>query len=94
MYRSNIWKYYFYKLFTSLEITVPIYVLFLLENNLSMTQVMILQSFYTFLIFIFELPSGVFADLYGRKNSLIFSSIFLTLAFITFGIGKFYFVFF
>lgn len=93
-YNANIWKFYLYKVFTSLQITVPIYVLFLLANNLSMTQVMLLQSFYTFLIFFFEIPSGVFADLYGRKNSLILSSIFLTFAFITFGFGRMYIIFF
>ncbi len=93
-YDANIWKFYFYKVFTSLELTVPIYVLFLLANNLSMTQVMLLQSFYTFLIFFFEIPSGVFADLYGRKKSLILASFFLTLAFLVFGLSQIYFSFF
>lgn len=92
-YLTNIGKFYIYKIFTSLQITVPIYVIFLLANDLSMTQVMVLQSFYTALIFLFEVPSGVFADLYGRKNSLILSSIFLTTAFLIFGIGRNYVIF-
>lgn len=94
IYNSNIWKFYVYKIFTSLEITVPIYVLFLLSNNLSMTQVMVLQTVYTIFIFLLEIPSGMFADFFGRKNSLIISSVFLTLAFITFGISELYFIFF
>lgn len=93
-YDANIWKFYLYKVFTSLQVTVPIYVLFLLSNNLSMTQVMLLQSFYTLLIFFFEIPSGVFADLYGRKKSLILSSFFLTLAFLVFGLSQTYILFF
>lgn len=93
-YESNIWKFYTYKILTSLDITVSIFVLFLLANSLSMTQVMILQSVYTFFIFLFEIPSGVFADMYGRKTSLILSSLFLTIAFLVFGFNSLYLIFF
>ena len=75
-YSSNIWKFYAYKILVSLQISVPIYVLFLLDNNLTMTQVMILQTINTILVLLFELPSGIFADYIGRKTSLITASFF------------------
>lgn len=87
-YSSNIWKFYAYRILVSLEISVPIYVLFLLDNNLSMTQVMILQAINTILSCVFELPSGMFADFFGRKKTLVISSVFLALSFFVLGFGS------
>ncbi len=72
---SNIWKFYIARFVGRFEFIAAILVLFLLSNNLTMTQVMILQSFFTIIIFAMELPSGVIADLFGLKKTLILSQL-------------------
>ncbi|MHA1898550.1 MAG: MFS transporter [Promethearchaeota archaeon] len=44
-------------------------------GNLNIVQIMLLQSWYLFWIFILEIPSGSFADFYGRKKTLIIAAI-------------------
>ena len=63
-YANNIWKFYLFKIAGALELTIAIYVLFLLANNLSITQVMILETIFMCLILLFEIPSGIFADFF------------------------------
>jgi len=92
-YASNIWKYYLFIFFGRLELTVSIFVLFLLANNLNMTQVMILETIFTITVFILEIPSGVFADRVGRKISLVLSNLSLSISFLIFGLGHSFFTF-
>lgn len=50
---------------------MPIIVPFYQDNNLSITEIMILKSVYSVVIVILELPSGYFADVIGRKKTLV-----------------------
>lgn len=86
-YESNIWKFYLFMFLNGLELTIPIYVLFLLANNLSMTQVMILEVIFIVLTLGLEVPSGAFADLYGRKTAFIISDLSFVIGFLIFGFG-------
>lgn len=72
----------------ALEFTMSIYVLFLLDLGLSMTQVMILEMIFMFAIVLLEVPSGVFADLFGRKNSLLIAKICLSIGFLMVGLAE------
>jgi len=56
-------------------LTMPIVVLFYKDNGLDMQQVFILQAIYSIAIVALEIPSGYFADVLGRKNSLIAGAI-------------------
>lgn len=56
------------------------YVLFLLSKGLDFFQVMLVNLAFMVGIFIFEIPTGAYADYFGRKKSVILSSIFLMLA--------------
>lgn len=56
-------------------LTMPIVVLFYKDNGLDMSQVFILQAIYSISIVALEIPSGYFADVLGRKNSIIAGSI-------------------
>jgi hypothetical protein len=70
VYESNIWKFYLFKIVGAMELTISIFVLFLLTNNLSMTQVMTLETIFIAIVLLLEVPSGAFADLFGRKFSV------------------------
>lgn len=64
---------------------IPILVPFLSEW-FSMRQIFILEASYAVMLLIFEIPSGYFADIFGRKRSMIVGSLLSCI-----GIGVFVF---
>lgn len=93
-YKSNIIKIYFFTIFRSLDLYMPIYIIFFLANSLTMTQIMILQTYYTLTILLFEIPSGVIADQTGRKKTIIFGIILQIIGLLVFFLGQEYLIFF
>ncbi len=83
--QANIWKYYVFNAFRELLFFAPIIVLFLQENGLSFTEIMILQSFFSICIVLLEVPTGAVADKIGRKQSMIYGSGSLVLGAIIYG---------
>ncbi|RME62044.1 MAG: MFS transporter, partial [Candidatus Dadabacteria bacterium] len=53
---------------------MPVIVLFFKENGLSMKDVFILQALFSVAVVIFEIPSGYFSDVVGRRTTLIVGS--------------------
>lgn len=90
---SNIWKFYLYEILYSLMFFTPIIVLFYQNNGLSLTQIMIIQSINSVAWIILEIPSGYFADVVGRKQSLMLTGIFATISMLTFGFANSFFQF-
>lgn len=82
--KQNIWKFYLYRFFASLIFSAPIFVLFLLDNGLSMTQVMLLQAVYTALSMLFTVPAGLLADKIGRQKILACNSLFALLGWLVY----------
>ena len=85
---DNIWKIHLRKILSSFTLFTPIIVLFFLENNLSMTEVALLQTIYSVTIVGLEVPSGYFADIYGRRISLTVSGLFLAAGIGLYSIGS------
>ncbi|KKQ27508.1 MAG: Nitrate/nitrite transporter [Candidatus Magasanikbacteria bacterium GW2011_GWC2_37_14] len=85
--KSNIWKYYFYEIMDGMFFSVPIMVLFWQENGLSLSQIMILQSLYSIAAVLLEVPTGYFADVFGRKKTLALGGLFWALGIITYSLG-------
>lgn len=72
----------------------PVFVLFLQENGLSLGQVMILQTYYTLLALMLEIPTGIFADKWGRKTAIFYSTLFMAIGSTVYGFGRSFAVFF
>lgn len=87
-FRSNITKLYLYRFFESMLFAIPVFVLFLTENGLSMTQVMVLQSAYLAIIILLAVPAAAFSDLYGRRNALILSSLLFLIGWSAYAFGR------
>ena len=84
--KGNIRKYYFYQFFQHLGFFSPVIVLFWQSRGLSLTQIMLLQSIYAIAVVILELPTGAFADYFGKKISLILGSFSACLGFIIYSL--------
>lgn len=83
--KINIRKYYLFQFFNNLAFFTPVIVLFWQANGLSMTQIMILESIYAIGVSILELPTGAFADYFGKRTSLIVGTIFWTIGILWYG---------
>ncbi len=71
-YYSNVWKIYLFELFKGLSFFGAILVPFFTERgHLNYEQIFFLQAWFMFWIFVMEVPTGAFADRFGRKNSLV-----------------------
>ena len=66
---------------------IPVYVLYFRHYNLNLFQIALMASIFEASILIFELPTGILADIYGRKISV-------TLSALTLFIGGFIFILF
>ena len=75
--KSNLWKLYGYKLFSSFWLIAPILIPFYQSNGLSGTQVFVIQAIYALALLIFEIPSGYLSDVIGRKKTLIIGAVLL-----------------
>ncbi|MGB2925020.1 MAG: MFS transporter [Limnothrix sp.] len=63
---------------------IPIIVLFYESHGLSLEQAVILKAILSAAFFIGEIPSGYFADHFGRKTSLICGSLFWLIGWLTY----------
>ncbi|ASS76743.1 hypothetical protein CIG75_18565 [Tumebacillus algifaecis] len=80
--RNNVWLIYGYTFATGLFFDRALWVLFLVERGMNMAQVGLLESLLHFAILFFEVPTGIVADLYGRRKSMLigtFISLFYAL---------------
>ena len=62
-------------------------------GGLSFFQIMLLQSFFTAMIVILEIPSGAIADFLGRKTALVLSALSIALAAYTYSIIPNFYIF-
>ena len=79
--------------FRGFEFGIPIYALYLQEQLFTILNLTLMFSIYSFSILISEMPSGVIADLFGRKKTLILSNCFALIAIIFLSIGGSIFMF-
>lgn len=60
---------------------IPIFIPYLNKFSISMSQIFILQVAFGVTVGIFEVPSGYFCDLFGRKITILIGSFFYGLSF-------------
>lgn len=84
---KQIWKFCFYGLLKNLKFFEPYLLIYLLGMGMSFLKIGILYSIREIVTYIFEIPSGIFADNYGKKKELMTCFVFYIISFIFFFIG-------
>lgn len=88
----QIIKFCYYGFLKNLRFFEPFLVLYLLSMDLNLFMIGILYSIREIVNYIFEVPSGVFADNFGKKTELSLCFIFYIISFIFFFIGQSYWI--
>lgn len=91
--KKQITKFGFYGFFKNLRFFDPVLLIYLYSHGLTAFHIGILYAIREVIIYIFEIPSGVFADRYGKKTELILCFIFYIFSFAVFAIGTAFWMF-
>lgn len=75
-YKDNVMKNYFYTLFTSIDLTRGIWMIYIATKGISLVQLGILEAIFHITSFLMEIPTGMVADVLGRKASRVFGRVF------------------
>jgi len=86
--KKQLIKFSFYGFLKNLRFFDPYLYLYFIESGLEFTQIGLLLAVREIIIYIFEIPSGVFADRFGKKTELIISFMFYIVSFILFYLGN------
>lgn len=85
-WEANIWKSYLFNFFMGLHfISGVLLPFFLTWGNLTFVGVMLLQSYFTMMVLVFEIPCGAIADYISRKFSLILGALITAFAALIYG---------
>ncbi|MBF9014143.1 MULTISPECIES: MFS transporter [unclassified Oceanispirochaeta] len=88
------YKFCFYGFLKNLRFFDAFFILFLIEKGLNFTQIGTLYALREITTNLFEIPSGIIADNFGRKRSLIASLLVYIISFLIFYISDNYWLFF
>ena len=83
-----LWPFYLTKLLLGLSVVVtPFLIIYFQDKGYSFFQIELMAAVVFFAVFLFEVPTGAIADLYGRKISVFFG-------YLTLGVTSFLIAFF
>ena len=84
--RGITWRYYLYSFLTGLTFYTAALIPFYTDwGHISLTQVQFLQAWLMFWAFVLEIPTGVIADRFGRKISVVLGCFITFLSFLLYG---------
>lgn len=90
---KDIIKFNIYMFLKQTLFIFPIIVLFYQSNGLSMTQVMIIQSFFALSTFLLEIPTGALGDLLGYKFTLVLGTFSFSVGMVIYALSSTFIMF-
>lgn len=81
---KQIKKFCYYGFFKNLRFFEPYLLIYLLTLGYSLFTIGLLFAFREIIVYLFEIPSGMIADHYGKKKELLLCFIFYIISFISF----------
>ena len=85
--KNQILKFSFYGFLKNLRFFDPYLYLYFIDAGLEYAQIGLLLTVREVIIYVFEIPSGVLADRFGKKTELIISFAFYIISFVLFYLG-------
>ena len=86
IWKSNIWKSYLIHFIEGFHLISGILLPFFLTwGRITFVEIMFLQSYFTIMILLFEIPCGAIADYISRKFSLLLGSLSVAFAALVYG---------
>lgn len=85
--KNNIWKFYVVKAL-GIYFIAPIRIIYLLSFGLTFSQIGLMELAAAIAIIILEIPSGIYADMFGRKKSRLIAYLLSFLAFCLLSFGS------
>jgi len=79
--RRNVPKLYFFSFFTMFFVSIPVWVPYFQGHGFTMQDVFTVQAIFALAVALFEIPSGYFCDLNGRRKTLIAGGVCYAIAF-------------
>lgn len=76
-----------------IQVISAIYVTFLIKNGLSLLEVNLVNMSFYLTLFICEIPTGAFADIFGRKKSFVLACVLMCLSMLVYGCSHTFFGF-
>lgn len=73
--KRNVYKDYIFTLLQNVDFTRGIWMIYLAEKGMSLTQIGLLETIFHITSFSMEVPTGAVADIFGRKVSRILGRI-------------------
>lgn len=90
---TQYYKFCIYGFLKNFRFFDAFFILFLVDKGLSYTEIGLLYAIREIVINIFEIPSGILADTYGRRNVLAFSFLIFMISFILFYFSNGFWIF-
>lgn len=92
-HKKQITKFGFYGLLKNLRFFEPYLIIYFLSAQLNLFHIGLLISIREIIIYLFEIPSGVIADRYGKKTELVICFFFYLASFLMFFISTEFYMF-
>lgn len=93
MLNDNKTKFYLWNFFKTITFYSPIITIYYKSNALSFTNMMLLQTCYTAIVLIFNIPTSVWSDMYSRKKLMVIATLLNAFGFALYGLGNTFTVF-
>jgi len=90
---NNIWKLQVIRGLQGLSVSIPVIVLIFHASGLSMQDVFTIQAWFAIVVIMCEIPSGYFADMYGRKSAIVVGTLFVCLGFCAYAFASGFWMF-
>ena len=68
-----------------LSLHTAIYVTFLMKNGLNLFEVNLVNTCFYITLFVCEIPTGAFADIFGRKTSFVVACVLMSISMFVYG---------
>lgn len=90
---KQVTKFYITSFLKNQTYFTPIFVIFLQFYHLSFTEIFWVFTIGSIASFLLEIPTGIIADLYGKRKSIIISKFVIFVSFIIFGFATSFWMF-